>query len=209
MDPDFLLNAFAILVVTIDPIALGPIFLGVTAGMAAKERRQVALVAVLISFAVLTGFTLGGRALLDTLGISLPAFRIAGGLLLLAIGFEMVFELRQQRKVQTADRAVTRDRIQNVAVFPLAIPLIAGPGSITAVMLLASGAHGDALLIGGVVGVVAAVLALSFVMAVLATSIDKYLGQTARLLLSRLLGVILTALAVQFVIDGIKAVLAA
>jgi len=134
---EFLKSAAVTLLVTVDPPGLAPIFLGVTAGMGAADRRQVAWRASLIGFAILAVFGFIGDALLTALGISLAAFRIAGGLLLFTIAFEMVFELRGKRKSSTVETAITQDHIKNVAAFPLAIPLIAGPGAITAMILLA------------------------------------------------------------------------
>ena len=124
-------------------------FLSLTQGMSRSERLGVAFRATLIAFCILTFFALGGRNLLDWLGIGLPAFRIAGGLLLFWIAFEMVFELRTDRKQHTADVAVTADHIRHIAAFPLAIPLMAGPGAITAVLLLSARAGALALGLAG------------------------------------------------------------
>lgn len=207
MIADFLLTAFVTLFVVVDPLALGPIFLAVTQGMSAAERRQVGVRAVLIAFAVLTAFAFGGQRFLEILGITFPAFRIAGGLLLFSIAFEMVFEKRQARKAAAADTAVTRDDIHNVAAFPLAIPLISGPGAITAVMLLSASVRTDYTLFALLLGVIAFVVSLCLIVALVAAPLDKLLGQTGRVVFSRLLGVILTALAVQFVIDGVTALM--
>jgi multiple antibiotic resistance protein len=202
---DTLINAFATMFVTIDPPGLAPIFLALTAGMTREQRVQVAWRAALVAFVVLIGFQLAGMAILSTLGITIHAFRVAGGLLLFYIAFEMVFEKRRERKEQSSEIVVTRDHIANIAVFPLAIPLTAGPGAISATVLLST-QMGDTLvakllLASIVAGVVALVLA-SFA---LADRLDKYLGQTGRTILSRLLGLLLAALAVQFVADGVKA----
>ncbi len=140
---DFIASAIATLLVTVDPPALAPIFLSVTRGMTAAERRRVAIRASVIAFAIMAFFGIAGDATLKLLGVSLPAFRIAGGLLLFWIAFEMVFERRNTRKQETAETAITDDHIQNVAAFPLAIPLMAGPGAITAMLLLAGRTQGD------------------------------------------------------------------
>jgi multiple antibiotic resistance protein len=139
-----LVSAFVTLFVTIDPPGLAPLFLGVTAGMSRAERGQIALRATLIAFGVLTLFAVAGTAILSVFGITIHAFRIAGGLLLFFIAFEMIFEKRQERHERSAGRAVTADRVRDIAVFPLAIPLIAGPGAISATILL-SGTYSEPL----------------------------------------------------------------
>jgi multiple antibiotic resistance protein len=157
---------------------------------------------------VLIAFALIGEPLIGFLGISLPAFRIAGGLLLFVIAFEMVFALREQRKSTAAQTAVERDDLRHVAVFPLAIPLITGPGAISATILLASQAHSFgamATLLAVIVVLIAACLAVFL----LATDLERILGDTGRIVVSRLLGLILAALAVQFVADGITAIVKA
>lgn len=198
---DFI-NALATLFVIVDPVSLAPIFLVLTAGMTAAQRRRIALQAVFISFLILTGFTIGGRGLLAVLGISLAAFRIAGGLFLLWIAFEMVFELRQARKSATAETA--HADAAHIAAFPLAMPLIAGPGAITAVMLLASRSGGTSAGLMGLIGTIAIVLGACLAISLLAMQLERLLGQTARVVLSRLLGILLAALAVQFIADGIR-----
>ena len=140
---DQLFNALVTLMVTIDPPGLAPLFLVLTRGMDRSQRKQVAVRASLISFLVLSMFALLGIAILSVFGITIAAFRVAGGFLLFYIAFEMIFERRQQRHEQSAETAITRDMIHNIAAFPLAIPLIAGPGAISATILLAdaSGTH--------------------------------------------------------------------
>lgn len=202
MPLDFTLNAFATLFVTLDPIGLAPIFLALTAGMENSERRQVAFRAIFASFCILVGFVFIGEILLKSLGISLSAFRISGGLLLFWTAFEMIFEKRQERKSETAERAVTLDHIRNLAIFPLAIPLIAGPGSISAVILL-SARSTDSINLSILVGIIILLLCACLTVFLLASTIDKILGTTGRAILSRLLGVILAALAIQFIMDGI------
>jgi MarC family membrane protein len=204
---DFTASALATLLVTLDPPGLAPIFLALTEGMAGGERRQVALRACLIAFAILTFFALGGGEILTLLGIGLPAFRIAGGMLLFWIAFEMVFQARGERKAQAAQSAVTIDRIRNVAAFPLAMPLLAGPGAITAAILLAGRAGSDPRLLAILIALVGAVLACCALVFVLAQRFARLLGVTGNIVLTRLLGVILAALAVQFIIDGAVAAL--
>lgn len=201
--PDVVLSAIVTLFVVIDPIGLVPIFMSVTGAYTDRARRSAALRAALIAGLILTLFALGGHRFLTLVGISLPAFRIAGGLFLFWIAFEMVFGQRTERKSGEADRTIQRDNPDDVAAFPMAVPLMAGPGSITAVMLLAEQTRGDFALLAAVVGVVWAVLAISAVLLTAAIPLDRMLGETVRNVVSRLLGVILGALAVQFVLDGI------
>ena len=205
---DILLNAFVTLLVTIDPPGLAPLFLALTGGMTRSERLQVASRGSIIGFFVIAVFAVAGAAILSLFGITLPAFRVAGGLLLFWIAFEMIFELRQDRKNRSADKAVTIDHIRNIAAFPLAIPLIAGPGAISAVVLLSS-AFATALATLLLLAILAACVLITFIVLVLAERIDGFLGETGRSILTRLLGVILAALAVQFVADGVKALAAA
>jgi multiple antibiotic resistance protein len=202
---DFLSNAFATLLVTIDPPAIAPMFLALTVGMTGAERRQVAIRATIIATLALTFFALVGQKLLTLLGITLPAFRIAGGLLLFWIAFEMVFERRSERKSNVAQKAIDLDHIRNVAAFPLAIPLMAGPGAITATMLLAGQTRGDPQLMAALIGIIAFICALCWLVFLFAERISQLLGVTGNIVLTRLLGIVLVALAVQFVLDGIKA----
>jgi multiple antibiotic resistance protein len=176
--------------------------------MKPQRRRQVALWAALIASVILAGFAIGGEWLLRKLAISLPAFRIAGGLLLFSIASEMVFGLRIARQSSTAKKAV-QEHASNIAAFPLAIPLMAGPGAITAVVLLYGRTNGDLTLIGMLFGVIAAVGLVCLISFLAAGRIGKLIGGTGNIVLSRLLGVLLAAMAVQFVLDGVRAALAA
>ncbi|BBD37835.1 MULTISPECIES: MarC family protein [Aminobacter] len=205
---DTVFNAFVTILVTIDPPGLAPLFLAVTRGMNREQRLQVSVRASVIAFVVLAVFAVAGAAILTVFGITLPAFRVAGGFLLFFIAFEMVFEKRQDRKEKISDVAITRDHIHNIAAFPLAIPLIAGPGAISATVLLSGSFQGWAGQLALVL-IILACLAATYLVFVLAERIDQFLGQTGRSILTRLLGVILAALAVQFVADGIKALMAA
>jgi multiple antibiotic resistance protein len=201
---NYLLNAIITLFVTVDPIGLAPIFVALTVGRSGAERRAIALRATITATAVLVAFALFGGRLLVFLGISLAAFRISGGILLFWIAFEMVFERREERKAATVERAIalTPDEISHMAVVPLAIPLISGPGSISATILLSSQAP-DLVWLGGLILVIAAVMAVVVAVFELAGPIDRLLGTTGRAVTSRLLGVILAALSVQFVADGV------
>lgn len=207
MPIDFPITAFVTLVVVVDPVGLAPIFLALTHRFSATSKRQVALRAGVIAGAVLIAFALAGAWLLGQLGIGIPAFRIAGGLLLFAIAFEMVYGARAPRETTEAQQAAD-EHARHVAAFPLAVPLMAGPGAITATLLLAGRAAGDALQLAILVGVIVVVCALCTACFVLAGPIARILGTTGNTVLSKVLGIILAALAVQFVIDGVRAVLA-
>ena len=205
---DDALSAFVTLFVTIDPPGLAPLFLALTAGMTRAQRGRIALRASLTAFAILLLFAVAGTAILALFGITIHSFRIAGGLLLFHIAFEMIFEKRRDRQEKSADRAVTEDQIQNIAVFPLAIPLIAGPGAISATILL-SGTYSEPAERLVLILIVAVNLAAAWLVFLAAEHLDRFLGATGRIVLTRLLGLILAALAVQFVIDGVTAVLRA
>lgn len=196
-----LIPAFVTLFVVIDPIAMGPMFLGVTKGLTQKSRRIVGLEACVIAFLVLAGAALFADRLLAALGISLSAFRIAGGLLLFAIAFEMVFERRTPRKLHDA----TPEGLSKIAAFPLAVPLMAGPGAITACVLLAGRADGNWLTLGVLIGLIAFMFVLCYLVFLSASTIEKIIGQRGLNIFGRLLGVLLAALAVQYVADGVLA----
>ena len=200
---DYITSALATLLIVADPVFLSALFLGVTHGMDNSHRREVAVRASLIAFAILLAAGLGGAKLLELLGISLSAFRIAGGLLLLSSAAEMVFDRRNQRLQATADTAISIDHVKNIAAFPLAIPLMAGPGAITAMILLAGKADGRAGYLVSLYAVAALVMAACCLCFLMADRISKLMGITGRAVMTRLLGIILAALAVQFVIDGI------
>ena len=200
---DYLTSALATLLVVADPIFLSAIFLGLTNNLGAKERREVALRGSIIALCILVAAGLGGAKLLQLLGISLSAFRIAGGLLLLSAAAEMVFDRRSQRLQATADTAVSVDHVKNIAAFPLAIPLMAGPGAITAMILLAGRAEARMEYLVGLFGVTAIVMFACYLSFLMAERISKIMGVTGRAVITRMLGIILAALAVQFMIDGI------
>jgi multiple antibiotic resistance protein len=201
---DYITSAIATLLVITDPIFMSALFLGLTNEMSKAQRREVALRGSIIAFCILLGAGLGGAQLLGLLGISLSAFRIAGGLLLLSAAAEMVFDRRGQRQQETVSKAITIDHVKNIAAFPLAIPLMAGPGAITAMILLAGRAEGDWSKLSALYGVTALVMLSCFLCFLAADRISRTLGITGRAVISRLLGIILAALAVQFMIDGVK-----
>jgi multiple antibiotic resistance protein len=189
-------TAFAALFVVIDPIGLAPIFVALTAGMTPKARRAIAFRACAIAAGILVVFALAGEAVLNFLGISMPAFRIAGGILLFLTALEMLFERRQPRRQGQAGL-----HPDDPSVFPLALPLTAGPGAIATMILLTDGASplGTAQAVGVMLAVIAVVLALFL----LATPMERALGPTGINVATRLLGMLLAALSVQFVLDGL------
>ena len=193
--------AFVTLFVVIDPVGLGPMFMGLTAGLPESAKRRIGLEACLIAFVVLAGSALFADALLKALGISLEAFRIAGGLLLFVIAFEMVFERRQARKSHDA----TPEGLSKIAAFPLAVPLMAGPGAITACVLLAGRAQGSWLALGELIGVIGLMLAICYAIYFTSGMLERAIGPRGLNVAGRLLGVLLAALAVQFVADGVMA----
>lgn len=205
MTLESLISAFVTLFVIIDPIGIAPIFLGLTAGRSGRERGKIALRAVAIAVCALVAFALAGEWVLKATGISLPAFRVAGGILLFWISFEMVFEKRHTRKADTAERSMNEENHEDIAAVPLAVPLMAGPGAITAVILLASQSGGTLPALALVVAVIILALLVTLAILLVALPIDRLMGKTVRTVVTRLLGVILAALAVQFVADGIIA----
>jgi multiple antibiotic resistance protein len=203
---DYAVSALLTLFVVVDPIGLCPTFLVVTDGLPRAARRGVAWRASVTAGAILAGSALIGDWLLGRLGISLSAFRIAGGLLLFSIASEMVLGVRLRREGETAEEAI-EERVRNIATVPLAIPLMAGPGAITATVLLAGRADSDPTLLALLIAVVVLIAVTCWLAFVLADRISGLLGMTGNVVLSRLLGVLLAALAVQYVVDGIRAVL--
>jgi multiple antibiotic resistance protein len=203
MAPEFLISALVTLFVTVDPVGLVPTFLAVTHGLPGKARRQIAVRAAIITAVILASTALAGDWLIGQLGISLPAFRIAGGLLLFAVAAEMVLGVRTERQSRQAEQAL-EEHVRNVAAFPLAIPLMAGPGAITATLLLAGQARSQLLQLAILLAVVVVICAACLVSFLLASRIARFMGVTGNVVMSRLLGVLLAALAVQYVIDGVR-----
>ena len=200
---ELFLSAFVTFFVVIDPPGCAPIFAGLTTGASAVHRRAMAIRAVLVASAILFGFALFGEALLRALGISLNAFRIAGGIMLFLIALEMVFERRTERREDRAEK-VKATEVADISIFPMAMPMIAGPGSIASVMLLMSqneGIERSAV----VLAAMASILALTLLALLIAGPIMRIVGAKIEAVVSRLLGVLLAALAAQFVIDGLRA----
>ncbi len=197
------LSAFVTFLVVIDPPGCAPIFAGLTREATQAQRRSMALRATAIAAGILLFFGLVGEDLLRLLGISLAAFRIAGGIMLFLIALEMVFEKRTQRRESRAREVDADPEHEDVSVFPMAIPMIAGPGSIASIMLLMarSNGHAESLVVLAALG---AVLLLTLASLLAAGWLMRLLGHRTEAMLTRLLGVILAALAAQFVIDGIS-----
>ena len=200
---DLVLSTFIAFFVTIDPIGLGPMFAGLTAGMDPKLRRRTAIKGVTIGAGLLFGFAFVGELLLNSLGISTGAFRIAGGILLLLVAIDMVFARESGLRTATEDEKQEARHRADISVFPLAIPLIAGPGAMTSVVLLMGRTGGDLPGQMIVLGVLAGVLLATLVVLLFAGEVSKLLGVTGINVINRVLGILLTALACQFVIDGI------
>lgn len=200
---ELFVSAFITLFVVIDPPGCAPIYAGLTKGASQAQRRNMAVRATLIAGVILLVFALFGEDLLGALHIELDSFRIAGGLMLFWIAFEMVFEKRTQRREERAEKVAATPEVEDVSVFPMAMPMLAGPGAIASVMLLTSNARGtEGTLV--VLGALAAVLLLTMLALIAAGPLMKIFGDRVEAVITRLLGVLLAALAAQYVIDGLK-----
>ena len=199
---ELFVSALVTFLVVIDPPGVAPIFAGLTKDAEPAHRRAMAIRSVAIAAGILLFFGLFGEDLLRALGISLAAFRIAGGIMLFLIAIDMVFEKRTERRENRAQE-VSESEVEDVSVFPMAIPMIAGPGSIASIMLLMARSEGltESLL---VLGALIATLALTLIALLAAGPIVRLLGHRMEAMITRILGVILAALATQFVIDGIE-----
>lgn len=200
-------NSFLLLFVTLDPIGVTPMFAALSAHLSEPARQRTATRAVLLAAAILLVFGLGGAHLLAALGIGLPAFRIAGGSLLFLLAIDMVFARHSGLRSTTRGEYHEAEHRQDISVFPLAFPLLAGPGALTTILLLTTGQRGEPVLLGVVLGALAVVLLLTWAVLRLAGPLLRVLGETGANVIGRLLGLLLAALAVQFMIDGVTAVL--
>jgi len=207
---DLFLSAFVTLFVVIDPPGCAPIYAGLVTGASHRQMVSMAVRACLIATIILVIFALFGEDLLGALHIELNSFRVAGGIMLFVIALDMVFEKRTQRREERAEKVRAEHagtpEIEDVSVFPMAMPMIAGPGSIATIMLLTARAHGTEQTLT-VLAALGAVMALTFLSLAAAGPLMKLLGKRVEAVITRLLGVLLAALAAQYVIDGIKAVL--
>jgi len=196
-------TAFITLAVIIDPPGCAPIFASLTAGTDAQHRRRMAIRSAFVAWCILVFFALLGEPLLRTLGISLSAFRLAGGIMLFMIALDMVFERRTERREERVKEIEGTPEAEDISVFPMAIPMIAGPGSIASIMLLTARADGlieDAI----VLTALTLVLLLTMLALLLAGPLMKLIGAKLEAMITRILGVILAALAAQFVLDGLE-----
>lgn len=199
MDSAFLITAFATLFVVIDPPGLVPLFIALTQGMDDSHRRKMALRACIIATILLMAFGLTGEALLGFIGISMPAFRIAGGILLFLTALDMLFERRTQRR-----EGQQPDPHHDPSVFPLATPLIAGPGAIATMILLVGKSGPGWVGTTAVLGLMLAMMVATYLFLLASPPIERMLGRTGTIVITRLLGMLLAALSVQFVIDGVR-----
>jgi multiple antibiotic resistance protein len=195
----FLITAFATLFVVIDPPGLVPLFIALTRGMSVSRRRSLATRACIIAIGILAAFAFAGEALLGFIGITMPAFRIAGGILLFLTALDMLFERRTQRR-----EGQHAEPDHDPSVFPLATPLIAGSGAIATMILLVGQAGGGMAGTMIVIGVMLVVMITTFAFLLAAPPLERMLGRTGTIVITRLLGMLLAALSVQFVIDGIR-----
>nr|WP_255554648.1 MarC family protein [Sphingomicrobium sp. B8] len=195
-------TALVTFAVIIDPPGNAPIFASLTGRATDGQRRRMAIRACVVAWFILVFFALVGQPMLDALGISLAAFRIAGGIMLFMIALDMVFEKRTERRENRAEELQGTPEAEDVSIFPMAIPMIAGPGTIAAVMLLTHKAEGTTEWLV-VMGAMTAVILITMIALLAAGPLMKFLGHKVEAMITRLLGVILAALAAQFVVDGL------
>ncbi len=200
---DELVKFFVLLFVVVEPITLVPVFAGLTEGASDAYRRRMSLKAVAVSGVVLVLFALGGAWFIRMMGISIDAFRIAGGVMLFLIALEMVFARESGTKTTEQEKTEVQQR-KDISVFPLAFPFIAGPGALATVLLTFGTLKPEPLLMAGLLGVIALVLVITLALMLLTPVVNRAMGITGAHVVSRLAGVVLAALAVQFMIDGLK-----
>jgi multiple antibiotic resistance protein len=201
---EMLLNTFVVLFIVIDPIGLAPMFLALSSGATPAYQHKMALNGTLLASGMLLVFYFVGDTLLVALGIGIPAFRIAGGVLLFLLAIDMVFARQSGLRSTTIREQREAETKQDISVFPLAFPLIAGPGALTTVLLMSSTAKG-AFAFTGTLVVLLIVLGFTLVSLLYAARILRFLGETGANVISRLFGLVLAALAVQFILDGVRA----
>ena len=200
---DQLLESTILLFVAVDPVALIPIFASLTQGLSKRDIKRVYIQATLVSFFVLSLFYFFGMAILDVMGISMSSFKIIGGLFLIAIAFQMVLEQRQSRRQNTAEVALDDDSIQSLAIFPLAIPLIAGPGAMTTALLIAETSSSTPVqILINFIPILIIIVLVAFAMWLSAT-LSKKVGPTIIIVVQKIFGILLGALAIEFVVAGI------
>jgi len=197
------LTSFTTFFATVGPIEAAVLFATFTTGVTPSERRNIALRATLIASVLLVGATLAGGPLLRQLGVGIPALQTAGGIILLLIALDMVFAKPTSAFKLTPSEGAEAQRKDDVAVFPLATPLLAGPGAMSAGILLAANAHGNPLALTMTIAALAAVMALTLVLLLLAHDLGRFLGVTAQRVLMRVFGILLAAIAVQALFNGV------
>lgn len=209
-DADFFVKVLVALLVVIDPPGVAVIFASLTKNATRVHRVSMALRGVAVAAVILVVFAIGGEWLLTNLGIGMPAFRTAGGILLFLIGLEMVFEKRNERRSEAAERAVEEQdpglqhpEQEDISVFPLGIPLIAGPGAIATMVLFMGNADG-VIGIASVFGALGAILLVTFLILIFATRLLNLMGESFTLVLARVMGILVCAISVQFVFDGVR-----
>ncbi|TNE67911.1 MAG: MarC family protein [Alphaproteobacteria bacterium] len=199
---DAFIAAFIALFVIIDPIGIAPVFAGMTQGTTVAHQRKMAIKGTIIGTLILIFFALVGKPFLNSLGISMNALRVSGGLMLFIIALEMVFEKRTERKQEAADKL--DEYFEDISVFPVALPLLAGPGAIATIMLLMTSYEHNFPAQAAVLVALAIVMLITLIVFFTAGKLMDLLGPTVNAVLTRLLGVILAALAAQYVLDGLK-----
>ena len=200
---DQLLESTILLFVAVDPVALIPIFASLTQGLSKRDIKRVYIQATLVSFFVLSLFYFFGMTILDVMGISMSSFKIIGGLFLIAIAFQMVLEQRQSRRQNTAEVALDDESIQSLAIFPLAIPLIAGPGAMTTALLIAETSSSTPVhILINFIPILIIIILVAFAMWLSAT-LSKKVGPTIIIVVQKIFGILLGALAIEFVVAGI------
>lgn len=210
---DFFLTAVVTLFVVVDPPGVTPIFSALTSGHGWRHRLSMATKGILLSTVILILFIFGGEAILQTFGIGMPAFSTAGGILLLLLGLEMVFEQRTRRRTQSAAQSMAgqdemhlhQDEPEDISIFPLAIPLLAGPGAMASVVLLTSTEGAGLEVQFTVLAALLVVQVIAFFFLNFASLLLEWAGPGATIVLTRIMGVLLAALSVQFIFNGIKA----
>lgn len=199
---DAFIAAFIALFVIVDPVGIAPVFAGLTQGSPRAHQKKMAIKGTIIGTLILIFFASVGQPFFKVLGISLDALRVAGGVMLFIIAVEMVFEKRTERKQETAEKL--DEHFEDISVFPIALPLLAGPGAIATVMLLMANYKGDLAAQGAIIGALVLVMLITVITFFMAGKVMEWMGPSVNAVLTRVLGVILAALAAQYILDGFK-----
>ncbi|GEQ97656.1 UPF0056 inner membrane protein [Iodidimonas gelatinilytica] len=200
---EIFISAFVTFFVVIDPVGIAPVFASLTEGANARHKRLMAIKGTLIAVAILLFFAAVGEPFLSALGITLDALKVAGGVMLFLIALEMVFEKRTERRENSAERS-HQEHLEDISVFPIAIPLLAGPGAIASIILLMASHEGNYLAQGTILAAIGATLLLTLFAFLAASKLMAVMGNTVSTIISRVLGIILAAFASQFIMDGIR-----